>query len=292
MIYSKISILILILIITTFCKQPTLAVTEFSGSITKSEATVLADKLVNILIGSGKFQLLERSLMGEILKEQGFQQTGCTDQECAVTIGQLLGVEKMCTGTIGKVGSAYSITLRIVSVQTSEIEVTASYDFKGSIEDILYYGMNEVANILLDNIAIAEQKAGLDNNDVLSSRKRNKISPEQKYQKKLKAKKIISITSTVAGGASAAGIVFFKVYQNNLHDKYLAEKNQEKQDEYIASEQRALNASYVAIGATGVFVPTALISWIIKIKKPVSRKFTFLPIITPEYASATCTFSF
>ena len=59
--------------------------------------------------------------MVEILKEQGFQQTGCVSNECVVEIGALLGVQQMISGSIGRVGETYTIDIELISVQTGEI---------------------------------------------------------------------------------------------------------------------------------------------------------------------------
>ena len=38
--------------------------------------------------------------MEQILVEQGFQQSGCTTNECMVEVGKLIGVEKIVSGSI------------------------------------------------------------------------------------------------------------------------------------------------------------------------------------------------
>ena len=43
--------------------------------------------------------------MEDILKEQGFQQTGCTSDECVVEVGKIIGVQQMVGGSISKVGN-------------------------------------------------------------------------------------------------------------------------------------------------------------------------------------------
>ena len=86
-------------------KPINIAVLELDGKgISSIEASVMGDKLRSELIATGKFQVIERGQMEEILKEQGFQQTGCTSSECAVQAGQLIGVNKLVAGSVGKVG--------------------------------------------------------------------------------------------------------------------------------------------------------------------------------------------
>ena len=59
-------------------------------------------------VNTGLFTVGERGEMDSILKEQGFQASGCTDIECAVKIGKLLSANKMLVGEIGKLGTKFS----------------------------------------------------------------------------------------------------------------------------------------------------------------------------------------
>jgi len=60
--------------------------------------------------------VLERKQMLNMLKEQCFQQTGCTSNECAIEAGQLIGVSHIIAGSIGKVGRTYLVTARLIDV--------------------------------------------------------------------------------------------------------------------------------------------------------------------------------
>ena len=76
---------------------------------------------------------------------KGFQQTGCTTNECIVEVGKLIGVEKIIGGSISQVGNIFSISSRIVNVETGEIEKSEVYDHIGEIGQLLTNGMREVA---------------------------------------------------------------------------------------------------------------------------------------------------
>jgi hypothetical protein len=75
--------------------------------------------------------------MESILTEQGFQLSGCTSAECAVEAGKLLGVNKMVTGSVGKLGELYNINIRLFDVGTGRIEKTVSQKHEGSVEELL-----------------------------------------------------------------------------------------------------------------------------------------------------------
>jgi len=118
--------------------------------ISKNEANALTDRLRTELFDTGHFKVVEREMMEDILVEQGFQQTGCTTDECLVEIGQLIGVEQMIGGSISKVGPVHSVSVRIISVETGEILATGTYDYEGNIGNLLRYGMRSVATRLVD----------------------------------------------------------------------------------------------------------------------------------------------
>jgi hypothetical protein len=105
--------------------------------ISMTEAQFLSDRLRTELFETGVFQVVERQKMNSILKEQGFQNTGCTSLECAVEIGQLLNVQKMVAGSIGKIEDIYSISLRLINVQTGAIIKTATRDYNGRLSEVL-----------------------------------------------------------------------------------------------------------------------------------------------------------
>ena len=83
-------------------------------------------------------ELVERSKRDEILKEQGFQQSGaCDEGKCLVEAGQMLGVQKMVGGTIGKLGMMYVVELRIMDVKTGEIDQAFSRKYSGDVSNLL-----------------------------------------------------------------------------------------------------------------------------------------------------------
>lgn len=125
---------------------PTLAVIDLEAfGLSNPEAASLTNRLRSNITKLGKYQMIERGMMAEILQEQDFQMSGCTSDECAVEIGQLLGAQFMLSGTIGRVGSTWTIEMRIVDVGTGAIIRTASYDTRGEIDVVLTDGMAAAA---------------------------------------------------------------------------------------------------------------------------------------------------
>ena len=130
--------------------KTTIAVFDLtSAGISGDEAIILTNRVRSQLINTGSYIVVDRANMEEILTEQGFQQTGCTSDECVVEVGNLLGVQNMMSGTVGKIGSTYSISLQIVNIETGQIIKSSSYDYKGEIEGLLTEGINSVLHKVL-----------------------------------------------------------------------------------------------------------------------------------------------
>jgi hypothetical protein len=123
-----------------------IAVSDLDGSeVSSSEIKALTERLRSELLMTKHFKVLERDIMEEILKEQGFQQSGCTTSECVVQIGQLVNVEKMVAGTINKIGNTYSSSVRIIDITTGSIDKIVSFDYTGPIDELLKRGMKKIA---------------------------------------------------------------------------------------------------------------------------------------------------
>jgi len=123
---------------------PTIAVLDFEGiGVSAQEARVLTNRLGTHMVQLGRYQVIERGQMEQILTEQDFQLTGCTSNECAVEIGQLIGAQQMLAGSFGQLGTVYTIDMRIIDVQTGRILRTTSYDIEGSINRLLSEGLAE-----------------------------------------------------------------------------------------------------------------------------------------------------
>ena len=133
------AILIILFIVSAIlgADKATIAVLDLETSgVSTLEADYLTRRIRHELFQTDKYKVLERAAMEEILTEQGFQLTGCTSSECAVQAGQLLGVQYMVAGSVGKIGSLYTIFLRLIDVESGEITASATADCRGSIEEV------------------------------------------------------------------------------------------------------------------------------------------------------------
>ncbi len=126
--------------VAAFAQKLTVSVMDLNVTegLSGKEVVMLTDKLLNEFVTVGTYKVVERSKRDEILKEQGFQQSGACDQgACLVEAGQLLGVQKMVGGTIGKLGVVYAVELRVMDVKTGEIDMAFSRKYTGDVSNLL-----------------------------------------------------------------------------------------------------------------------------------------------------------
>ena len=105
--------------------------------LSSMEAATLTDRMRSELVKTGAVNVVERGQMQTILAEQDFQMTGCTSDECAVEVGQLLGVTSMVGGSLGKLGTTYTIDIRVIDIATGAISNTITKDYRGEIDGLL-----------------------------------------------------------------------------------------------------------------------------------------------------------
>ncbi len=138
---KKISLIIMLLLAFTMTataqnKKMKIAVMDFKAGVGVNAAEVegLSDMLINTLYESGKFSIVERSQINQVLKEQKFQASELTNEQLA-EVGRILGVESVLIGTVnflaehknpdGSMTGEYNVDVRAVDVESGEVVTTA-----------------------------------------------------------------------------------------------------------------------------------------------------------------------
>lgn len=117
-------------------KKMKIAVMDFKAGVgvNANEVEGLSDMLINTMYESGKFSIVERSQINQVLKEQKFQASELTNEQLA-QVGRILGVESVLIGTVnflaehknldGSMTGEYNVDVRAVDVESGEVVTTA-----------------------------------------------------------------------------------------------------------------------------------------------------------------------
>ena len=128
---KKVSLIIMLLIAfamaaTAQNKKMKIAVMDFKPGVgvNTNEVEGLSDMLINTMYESGKFSIVERSQIDQVLKEWKFQASELTNEQL-VQVGRILGVESVLVGTVNLIASEYNVDVRAVDVESGEVVTTA-----------------------------------------------------------------------------------------------------------------------------------------------------------------------
>ena len=117
-----------------------------SDQIARTVSNMLRTEFINM----NEFIVVERAQMDAILKEQGVQQSGCTDQACAVQMGRLMSAKKILVGEVSPMGKSMITTVRIVDVERGVSEFAATQ--KAANEEVLDVAVGDIAEKLAERI--------------------------------------------------------------------------------------------------------------------------------------------
>jgi hypothetical protein len=115
-----------------------LAIADLTGILNPSELKTLTERLRGSLIQTGYFKIVSKNDMNLILEAQKFSRSSfCDEKSCLIEMGKILAVEKMIGGNVGKVGNRFSVSLRMVDVQTGTIDNQMDEGGEFRVEDLL-----------------------------------------------------------------------------------------------------------------------------------------------------------
>jgi hypothetical protein len=133
---------------------------EASG-VSESTATGISEIILDTLINTRRFYLVERSQLTALLEEQALSLSGCTSAECLIQVGQLAGADKALVGKVSQVGRVYLLTVRLADVYTGELEYSDSAEAP-TVEDLLDEG-RQIAQRLSESIPVRGTIVSIDN---------------------------------------------------------------------------------------------------------------------------------
>ena len=168
----KKNIIWFIVAISWIIGQDRIAVMKFEGSgvdgITSKNIT---DRFSYELSKTHRFDIVEREMMDKILEEQKFQASGCVADECAVEIGQLIGVSQIVAGSISKIGDFYSLNIKLIDVATGKIIYQDMDDHEGKVTDFIKGTIKNIAMRMAAEASMGSGQSGETATQYASTRK-------------------------------------------------------------------------------------------------------------------------
>jgi Tfp pilus assembly protein PilF len=95
-----------------------------------------AESLTMGLLKVEALQVIERSQISQILREQQFGQTGLVDEGTAPRLGKLVGAEVVILGSYQKVGEQIQANVRFVHLETGQVDKKWATQVEGSLNQL------------------------------------------------------------------------------------------------------------------------------------------------------------
>jgi TolB-like protein len=139
--------------------EPTkLAVMYFESSASDPKLDMLrlglAQMLITDLSGSGRYDVVERSRLNELLAELELQRTDAVDPDTAVKAGKLVGAHYMVLGSYFELMGTLRVDARVVDVETGQLVSVGATGTTATFLDL----EKQVAKALEGAIADAEAR--------------------------------------------------------------------------------------------------------------------------------------
>ncbi|MCS5610026.1 MAG: PEGA domain-containing protein, partial [Candidatus Poribacteria bacterium] len=168
----KKNIIWFIVAISWIIGQDRIAVMKFEGSgVDEITSKNITDRFSYELSKTHRFDIVEREMMDKILEEQKFQASGCVADECAVEIGQLIGVSQIVAGSISKIGDFYSLNIKLIDVATGKIIYQDMDDHEGKVTDFIKGTIKNIAMRMAAEASMGSDQSGETATQYASTRK-------------------------------------------------------------------------------------------------------------------------
>jgi len=107
--------------VTVESAKPRLAIIPLEAhDVSETDASIATQYLTTEIIRQGRFWVLEREYMAQVMEEQAMVLT-CTDLECAIEIGRVLAAERVIVGSVTSSGGNYVLTIRMLNVEEGSV---------------------------------------------------------------------------------------------------------------------------------------------------------------------------
>ncbi|WP_461395493.1 formylglycine-generating enzyme family protein, partial [Deferrisoma sp.] len=147
--------------------RPVAVVADLEATgVTVDEAKAVSDLLRTELARMRRYIIVQRSQMEAIAKEMEFQMSGCTDQGCAVKLGQMLNAEKVIVGRVAKLLGKITLTAQVVDLGRNDIEAAEEVSSTPEFEAVRG-AVKELAQRLAARVPVLAEVTALEGGEVV-----------------------------------------------------------------------------------------------------------------------------
>lgn len=137
-----------------------------TSGISMDDGTKLAvqELISSTFVNTGRYIIIERSMIDKIIKEQSFQNSDMADNSQATEIGKLAGANKVVLSAVSMVGGRNMLSVKIIDVMTASIDkqktkIVGSSDLLDAVEPLTLELLGEQAEYVKQNTVFTQHEA-------------------------------------------------------------------------------------------------------------------------------------
>jgi hypothetical protein len=116
-----VAVLLSVALAVSAADKPIITVLDLKvDGVSEKEMRSLVSLLSSALFQTGKYKVIDTTQRDTLLKEVAFSAADCTDETCQLEIGKMLSAEAIVVGTVGKLGSRFMLSAKMLQTETAE----------------------------------------------------------------------------------------------------------------------------------------------------------------------------
>lgn len=157
--------------------QPKVAVldTIIPQNMDPSVIVPTTEKIIERLVVSGRFTVLDRANIESVLKEREFQVSGMVSDQDVVTAGKYLGADFVVVAKVQRVDTTYFISAKMIAIKTGVIANQTSAEGEGKLSVLI--GLAEQVGEVLSGGAVLAQSAAGEPTDISKAKEKPAAKP-------------------------------------------------------------------------------------------------------------------
>jgi hypothetical protein len=193
------------------CGEPSLAVLDavLDEGIDSAVMVPITEKIIEQVVASKKYVVLDRANIAQVLSEKEFQFSGMVKDTEIKQAGEYLGADFVGVARVSKVGETYFISAKIISVETGAITAQASAEKKGDA-DVVFDLARTVGVKLMGGVLTPEEEAVLVEAEVEPEMPRErKLFAQKEEDEGVKSHVVVSFLYPIYFGSAIVEVVDF-----------------------------------------------------------------------------------
>ncbi len=144
-------LLLFLLVIPGFADTLAIPNAVVGEDVPPTVSVPVSDKIAEAIVSSKIFDVLDRAYVEQIMEEQNFQLSGIVSEDEIAQVGAFIGADYVCVSRVTRIEMIYSISSKIIEVETGKVAAQTSAEAAGTTM-VIFNLASQVGNKLVASL--------------------------------------------------------------------------------------------------------------------------------------------